>query len=67
MFKIGLIGCGAISNGHVSAFARIDDAQIVAACDINEENLARVCEKTGAKGYSDYKELVKAKLLISLL
>ena len=63
MFKIGLIGCGAISNGHVSAFARIDDAQIVAACDINEENLARVCEKTGAKGYSDYKELVKSEAL----
>jgi len=57
--KIGLIGCGKISWEHVRAIEAIDDAEIVAACDISSENLAAVCEKTGAKGYSDYKELIK--------
>ena len=63
MFKIGLIGCGAISNGHMAAVDTIDDAKIVAACDISEANLNKVCERTGAKGYSDYKEMVEKEEL----
>ncbi len=58
MFKIGLIGCGKISLGHVNAFETIDDANITAACDLLEENLNAVCEKTGARAYYDYKEMV---------
>lgn len=57
--KIGLIGCGKISKAHVSAIEAIEDAEIIAACDILSENLAAVCEKTGAVGYSDYKELIE--------
>lgn len=63
MLKIGLIGCGAISDGHIIAFETIDDANIAAACDINEKNLARVCERTGAAGYSDYKQMLKEEHL----
>lgn len=63
MFKIGLIGCGAISNGHVNAFDTIEDASITAACDISEEKLQSVCERTGARGYSDYKKMVEEEEL----
>lgn len=63
MFKIGLIGCGAISNGHIMAVDTIDDATIVAACDISEANLKTACEKTGAKGYTDYKEMINSEEL----
>ncbi|MBQ2741832.1 MAG: Gfo/Idh/MocA family oxidoreductase [Oscillospiraceae bacterium] len=63
MFKIGLIGCGAISDGHVIAFETIEDACITAVCDINENNLNMVCEKTRAKGYSDYKKMIKEESL----
>ena len=59
MFKVGLIGCGKISAGHLRAFETIDDAKITAACDLVEENLNRVCEKTGAVAYTDYKEMVE--------
>ncbi len=58
MIKIGLIGCGKISSGHINAVDSIDDAKIVAACDISESNLNAVCEKTGAVGYTDYKKMV---------
>ncbi len=63
MFKIGLIGCGKISTGHVRAFETIEDANITAACDISEANLKVVCEKTGARGYGDYKEMVEKEEL----
>ena len=58
MIKVGLIGCGKISVGQIAAFDATGDAKIVAACDLSEENLKVVCDKTGAVGYKDYKELM---------
>ena len=63
MIKVGLIGCGKISADHVSAFEKLEDAKIVAACDLNEENLSAVVEKTGAKAYKDYKEMLSEEKL----
>ena len=61
MIKVGLIGCGAISKGHISAFEEVDNAQIVAACDINENNLRCAVEKTDAQGFYDYKKMMRRK------
>ena len=58
MIKVALIGCGKISSGHVKAFETIEDAAIVAACDLAEQSLNAVCEKTGAKPYTDYKKMI---------
>ncbi len=58
MIKAALIGCGKISSGHIHAFETIDDASIVAACDLSEPNLNHVCELTGAKPYTDYKKMI---------
>ncbi len=63
MIKVGLIGCGKISVNHLLAFEKIDNAKIVAACDLNEENLKVVCDKTGAVPYIDYKEMVEKEEL----
>ncbi len=63
MLKIGLIGCGAISYSHMNAFETIQDINITAACDIHEGNLKRVCERTGAVGYSDYKKMLTEEKL----
>lgn len=59
MIKVGLIGCGAISKGHISAFEEVDNAQIVAVCDINENNLRCAVEKTDAQGFYDYKKMIE--------
>ncbi len=59
MIKVALIGCGKISRGHLNAFKTIDDAKIVAACDLAEENLKAVCDETGAAPYTDYKQMIK--------
>ena len=48
MIKVGLIGCGKISAGQIAAFDEVEDAKIVATCDLSEKNLRTVCEKTGA-------------------
>lgn len=58
MIKAALIGCGKISSGHLHAFETIDDASIVAACDLSEPNLKRICDATGAAPYTDYKKMI---------
>ncbi|MBQ6846949.1 MAG: Gfo/Idh/MocA family oxidoreductase [Oscillospiraceae bacterium] len=58
MINIGLVGCGKISDGHIAALETTKDAKIIAACDISEENLKNVCERTGTRGYSDYKDML---------
>lgn len=58
MIKVGLIGCGKISVGHLRAFETIDDAAIVAACDLSEESMKAVCDATGAAPYADYKKMI---------
>lgn len=61
MIKAGLIGCGKICDGHIKAFDTIDDAAIVCACDISEENLEKTCRMTGAEAYTDYKKMMDEK------
>lgn len=58
MIKAGLIGCGKISTSQIAAIEASPDANITAVCDTSEERLAAICEKTGAVGYTDYKELL---------
>ena len=59
MIKIGMIGCGKISDAHISAIDRIEDAKIVAVCDISEESLNTAVSKTDAVAYTDYKRMIE--------
>lgn len=61
---IGIIGCGGIANQkHFPALkAFSDECEMVAFCDLIEERARKACEKygaTGARYYTDYKELLK--------
>ncbi len=67
MLKVGIIGCGGIANGkHMPSLAKISQVQMVAFCDITEEKAEDAAKKFGseeAKVYSDYRELLKDKLI----
>lgn len=41
MLKVGLIGVGGISAAHISAWKSLEDAKLVALCDIREEQMAK--------------------------
>ena len=63
--KIGIIGCGGIANGkHLPALATVEEASLVAFCDIVPERMEAAGKKYGAEGYklyADYKELLADK------
>ena len=57
--KIGIIGCGTIGSVHANAYAALEDAEVVALCDILPDRLREKAElhKVG-KTYADYRELL---------
>jgi predicted dehydrogenase len=60
--RIGMIGCGGISRGHMKRLLAVPEAEIVALCDISEESLARtyeiVPEVKGLPVFKDYREML---------
>jgi predicted dehydrogenase len=57
--KIGMIGVGQIAKNHLRQYSEIEGVEIAAACDINDEELQKVCEQYAiADRYSDYHEML---------
>lgn len=57
--KIGVIGVGQIAKHHLEAYEGIEGADVVAAADINGDELARVAERFKiARTYAGFRELL---------
>ncbi len=58
--KIGLIGCGGISDAHLSGYLKVaEHAQVVAVSDVVEENAQRRSQQAGgARIFNDYHALL---------
>lgn len=58
---IGVIGCGSIAElAHFPSIQKIEDVELVAVCDINEERARKAKEKWGAREYyTDYKKMLE--------
>ncbi len=59
--KIAVVGCGRISAKHFEAIKAHDgQLDLVGVCDTNNEALQKAVEDTGAKGYSDIRDLLSS-------
>ena len=56
MLKVGLVGCGGISGVHVPAWDEMENAELVAICDIRPEKMERY---PGHKFYTDYDKMLE--------
>lgn len=65
MVRIGIVGAGKICQGpHMGAYDKIDNAEIVAICDIDEKKLESVEKRyPNAKLYTDYREMIQRETL----
>lgn len=58
--RIGMIGVGQIAKSHLKQYKEIADAEIVAACDINEVELQNVCEEHRIPHqYTDFRKMLE--------
>lgn len=56
--RVGVVGCGRISNAHIVGYKGFDGAELVAVCDIDEAKAQAKAEEHGAlKWYTDYRKL----------
>lgn len=58
--RLGLVGCGSMMGTHVKGVKYVDNVEIVAVCDIIEQNAKDVAEELGnsPKVYTNYREMV---------
>ena len=57
--RFAIIGCGVISPWHATAIAGVDEAELVACCDIIENRAAKLSKDFGnPKVYTDYHEVL---------
>ena len=57
MFKIAIVGTGAIVGCHLSAIDKLEDCELVALCDLNEERVKALAEEKGVPYFLDYKAI----------
>ena len=57
MLKIAIVGTGIIVKQHLNAIEHLDDVELVAVCDVNEEKAKACAEQCGVPYVLDYKEL----------
>src|SRR3954471_20452049 len=50
-FRVGIVGCGRISQHHVDAIAKIDGLTIAAVCDIDESRARAVGDRIGVPSF----------------
>src|SRR5579859_4438103 len=51
--RVGLIGCGGISNAHLPHLSKSEDVELAAFCDIVVERAQKHAEKYGGAVYDD--------------
>ena len=56
MLKVALVGVGGISGAHIPAWNSMDDAELVALCDIRPEQMERY---PAQRHYTDFDEMLK--------
>jgi len=53
MLKIAIIGCGQIADAHVQEIRKIDNAHIIAVCDLEKLMAEQLAERYGIPHYYD--------------
>lgn len=58
-YGFGVIGCGAVSRFHLEAIRDIENAELIAVCDISEEASRNTADKYECiNWYTDYRQLL---------
>lgn len=61
MFKIGIVGCGVVAEGHLEALSKSSDWELVALTESNPVRLQSVVERfQPQQSFSDYREMLAA-------
>ena len=64
MYRVGIIGCGWVSTGHMNGYKATQATEVVAAADVDVERLEKFSAEWGVKSlYTDYVEMLRKERL----
>jgi UDP-N-acetyl-2-amino-2-deoxyglucuronate dehydrogenase len=58
IFKVAIIGCGNIFPMHAESVKALENAKVVAVCDVKEARVKEKAQQYGCNFYMDYKEML---------
>jgi len=61
--KVGIVGCGVISEAHLKAYKKDKRVEIVSVCDIDKDKAEKIGKKYGVKAYGDIDKMFKEESL----
>jgi predicted dehydrogenase len=64
--RTGVIGAGHLGREHARVYASLEDAKLIAVCDINEKTGRAVAERHGVRFVSDFRELLEEVDAVSI-
>jgi len=56
--RTAVVGVGYLGQFHAEKYAQLENAELVAVVDLDRERAAQVAEKVGARGCSDFREIL---------
>ncbi len=56
--RFGIVGTGVIASFHIKALQQLKEVEIVALCDVNEENAKKYAEEFNLNWTTDYTEML---------
>jgi len=57
-FKAGIVGCGNIFPMHAVSVGKLENAELMAVCDVKEDRAKAKAKEFNCKYYLDYKEMI---------
>lgn len=57
--KFGVLGCGNISDAHITALTAVDGVELYAICDVNRNRAEEYAAKYKVKAFTDYEKMLK--------
>ena len=61
--RVGVIGCGRISVMHFVSIGAIEEAELVACCDIKKDRADAAAKEYGITPYTSYEEMIEKEQL----
>jgi myo-inositol 2-dehydrogenase/D-chiro-inositol 1-dehydrogenase len=56
--KTGFIGAGGNARGHMTRLSAVDEARIVAICDVSEDAAQSAADEFGGSVYTDHHDML---------
>jgi predicted dehydrogenase len=64
--RIGFVGTGGIANTHFDALSQLEEAQLVAFCDIDSARAERAAARFSGRAYTDWRTMLDAESIDAL-